>query len=371
MPLSEVTREHFDRMIRDGIPESRELDYKRARPLGNEAGKKEFLKDITAFANTIGGHVVIGLAEEGGVPKRIVEITDTTVDDEKLRLKNLIRDGVQPGLLGVEMHEVALNGGGFGLVIRVPRSWNPPHRVSLGGWNKFFLRHSSGADEMDVEQLRGVFLGGAEIERHLLRFRDDRLALIASDDASIRVASRPRLIVHVVPLGGTIGRNDVMRRLDAPRPMRAQTGLVRLNIDGTAAVVTQGTSASEYIQLFRDGRIEAVVGSLIVAANMHGLGELDTTFFREAFFYRLPGYLNTLTRWGLAATFYVFVSMQGVKGASLAGFAGSADRDTLKIEPLVIDTTPPQQDTVEWSRLVKPLMNALWNAFGHPACPFS
>ena len=43
-------------------------DYKR-EPYGrSDADKKEFLKDASSFANSAGGHIVIGVAENGGLP---------------------------------------------------------------------------------------------------------------------------------------------------------------------------------------------------------------------------------------------------------------------------------------------------------------
>ena len=373
MPLSEITREHFERMIRDGIPESRELDYKQARPLGNEAGKKEFLKDITAFANTIGGHMVIGLAEDGGVPTGIVEITDTTADDEKLRLKNLIRDGVQPGLLGVEMHEVALDDGGFGLVIRVPRSWNPPHRVSLGGVNKFYLRNSSGADEMDVEQLRGVFFGGAELGRRIREFRDERLTSINNGTDLARVPSGNRFIIHILPAGRMVGDSDVIASTRGFVPLSwnprlaGQAYNTRFNMDGVLSYLgTSSQSAEDYTQLYRDGRVEYVVGNFVLGPASSGNLVINRQFIRDSIVNIVPDHINYLARWGFSAPFFVMVSLQGAHRMSMGGQAG--DRAEMKFEPLLIEGGSYEPGGVQWARMVKPLLDAIWNAFGHPRC---
>ena len=42
-----------------GVPEGISIEYKRELYSGSDAGVKEFLKDVSAFANTSGGHLII------------------------------------------------------------------------------------------------------------------------------------------------------------------------------------------------------------------------------------------------------------------------------------------------------------------------
>ena len=151
VPMADLAESHLDRLIADDVAESRDLEFKR-EPYGSDRdAKREFLKDVTALANTFGGHLIIGIDEDGGMARHIVPISDRTFDDEKLRLENLLRDAVEPRLIGVEMQQVPVTGG-FVLIIRVARSWNPPHRVLMGD-NRFFERNSTGTNPMDVDQL--------------------------------------------------------------------------------------------------------------------------------------------------------------------------------------------------------------------------
>ena len=45
---------------------------------GNDAAKKELLKDVSSFANTEGGDLLIGIDEDAGVPTNIVGLTSIT-----------------------------------------------------------------------------------------------------------------------------------------------------------------------------------------------------------------------------------------------------------------------------------------------------
>jgi hypothetical protein len=59
-----VTKEVIESLISDGVCESRQLDYKRDWVGRTDNDKKEFLADVVAFANTIGGTMLFGVDEE-------------------------------------------------------------------------------------------------------------------------------------------------------------------------------------------------------------------------------------------------------------------------------------------------------------------
>ena len=45
------------------VPEGHHLDYKETLSGNNDRAKREFLKDVTAFANANGGDILIGVEE--------------------------------------------------------------------------------------------------------------------------------------------------------------------------------------------------------------------------------------------------------------------------------------------------------------------
>ena len=68
-------------------------------PLNTEEDKQreEFLeKDTSSFANTVGGHLIVGMAAEAGVPTDIVGATIDDPDNEKSRLHQLADEWLEP-----------------------------------------------------------------------------------------------------------------------------------------------------------------------------------------------------------------------------------------------------------------------------------
>ena len=66
-PISELTYEDIEALTSLGEPESIMLDYKKTIS-GANRDKAELAKDISAFANSQGGYLIIGVEEREGKP---------------------------------------------------------------------------------------------------------------------------------------------------------------------------------------------------------------------------------------------------------------------------------------------------------------
>ena len=53
-PIETLTSADIDALVGNGRAESTRLDYKLTLPRGTDDDKKEFLADVSAFANTLG-----------------------------------------------------------------------------------------------------------------------------------------------------------------------------------------------------------------------------------------------------------------------------------------------------------------------------
>ena len=73
IPLNKITEADLSNLISNGIPESPVIDYKRDTYENSDKGKREFLADVSSFANTIGGDIIIGMDEEGALPTAITD----------------------------------------------------------------------------------------------------------------------------------------------------------------------------------------------------------------------------------------------------------------------------------------------------------
>ena len=155
--LGNLTEQHLQDLKENSVAEGKTLDYK--RDLIGTSDKKEFLADVSSFANASGGHLVFGMEEEGGVPTELCGVDVDDVDSEILRLENLIRDGLEPRIYGHDIKPVDLSNGKKALVIRIPKSFASPHVVKLKGTFRFYSRNSAGKYPLDVQELRTAFLG--------------------------------------------------------------------------------------------------------------------------------------------------------------------------------------------------------------------
>ena len=142
-----------------GEAESSTLDFKQAAPLTQGQDRcNEFAKDISAFANANGGNLVYGIEEIDAHACRLVPIPGETFDALTRRLNQVLANPVEPRVAGVRFKEVALAGGGFALVVRVPRSFDGPHRYTVTPEHqRFMTRTDTGAIDMDYTQLRDAF----------------------------------------------------------------------------------------------------------------------------------------------------------------------------------------------------------------------
>lgn len=132
--LIETTESDVQRLIADRIQEGPHLDFKRDLPaVWNEAAKHELLADVTAFANSGGGDIIYGVAEnDAAEASAVCPQSLESVDLVVRRLQDFLLNLAEPRLPGIQVHAVEVSETGkkgHVLVVRVPQSWAAPHRV--------------------------------------------------------------------------------------------------------------------------------------------------------------------------------------------------------------------------------------------------
>ena len=87
-PLEQVTAADITALPDNGIAESHYVEFKLQIPdLKPEKAKREFLKDVTAFANASGGAIIFGIRDDKGVAQEIVDVGDHDFDKLRLQLE--------------------------------------------------------------------------------------------------------------------------------------------------------------------------------------------------------------------------------------------------------------------------------------------
>jgi Putative DNA-binding domain len=129
--LSDVSLPDVQTLCDNHALETLSLDFKAEAIGGGDREKREFLADVCAFANAAGGDLILGVKEEDGTAKEVCGIDIANPDEEKQSLVNLIRDGLEPRYSGLDMKWLPMSETRGVMILRVPRSWSAPHRVTF------------------------------------------------------------------------------------------------------------------------------------------------------------------------------------------------------------------------------------------------
>jgi hypothetical protein len=364
-PLSTLTESDLRRLIEDEVPENKQIEYKRELPDG---GTVNFLRAVTAFANTQGGDLLYGIEAKEGIPVNLSPLAMTSSDRVLQRFENLCRDGVEPRLTGVQFKFVSLDGGGSALIVRIPKSWNGPHRVTTGNHAQFYGRNSAGAYQLDVAELRQAFTLSDTVVERIRSFRANRLLALGSDEAPIRLKEGALVVLHVIPLQAMTSDFQIdiasnSNSLQKISPLGASGWNQRINLDGRLSFrnVSDGQSYG-YAQLFRNGIIESVA----VEELWDGKKIIASQSYEENIISALRSYFPALNELDIAPPAYLFLSLLGVKNCTLAVNAGRfwdvknrAERDHILLPEIVAEQWSDDPATV-----MRPIFDMVWNAFG-------
>jgi len=64
-----IAKEDIESLVTDAVSEGRGIEYKGLLPKkGNDDDTKEFLADVSSFANASGGDLIFGIRAKDGVP---------------------------------------------------------------------------------------------------------------------------------------------------------------------------------------------------------------------------------------------------------------------------------------------------------------
>ena len=188
--LEDIDRNDILALITDAVHESRTLEYKQELPGNGDEDKREFLADVSAFANTSGGDIIYGIVERRdenrqptGEPEDAPGLNIDNLDAEIRRLENIIRDGIDPRMPVVHLRPIDGFAQGPVMLIRILQSWVLPHMVTYRGHSRFYCRNSSGKYPLDVSELRSAFLLSDAWADRVRRFRDERIARIVSGES--------------------------------------------------------------------------------------------------------------------------------------------------------------------------------------------
>ncbi|MCJ7507274.1 MAG: ATP-binding protein [candidate division Zixibacteria bacterium] len=373
--LDTIDERDLQSLVDNQVAEGKVLEYKEALPGSSDDNKKEFLFDVSSFANASGGHLIFGIKEEGGIAKEVYGLSIDNKDSEILCLENIIRDGIEPRIPGIQTYPILLQNSRTAIVIRIPRSWALPHMVTFKGSSKFYSRNSRGKYQLDVGEIRGLFLLSETTAKRIRDFRVERIMTINAGESPIRLVGSSKNVLHIIPLGAFDPsiKFDLSMVVDRHLPLVAPISSIknyRYNFDGLLTYDSNDSSSAYlgYCQLFRSGIIESVDTYLLKSEN-NSNPYIPSVEYKKELLRVIQNYLSLQLQLGINPPVLVMLSLLGVTGYTLATnhlmlpVAGRniIDRDNLLIPEVVLNDF--NEDV---GKAIKPVFDVIWQAAGWP-----
>ena len=369
--IAAIAEKDLKSLIENSVLEQKTLDYKRSLPGNSDSEKKEFLADVSSFANASGGDLIYGISQDNktGIPTKLEGLEILNADQVVLRLESLIRDGIEPRIPSVTFRPILLSDSKIALIIRIQKSWNSPHRVGFKGYHKFYSRSSNGKYELDVGELRTAFTLSETIFDKIKRFREDRISRINANETPIPFYENAKIILHLIPViaFNPAQRYDIDQVADSPQliaPIYCRGYSYNYNLDGFLTY-SQGQEnlSHSYVQLFRNGIVEIVEGLLLKPDKGQLL--IPSVAYEDELIRELPRFLSVLRSLKVELPIFLFLSLVGVKGYSMATGGlfyrerSSIDRDVVALPEVIVENYSEGAE-----RILKPCFDSIWNACG-------
>lgn len=390
IPIDEIDQRHLRGLIEAKISKSRDIEYKRDLYGNSDADHAECLADVSSFANTVGGDIVFGIVAKNGIPEGF-EPLRVDVDKEILRLEQLTRSNLEPRISPPQFKSIALSEGGNVLLVRIARSYNPPHRVVRNGkgGNRFWARSSAGKYEPNVDELRSMFVFAPQLLERIRDFRFTRISRITAKDTPVSLPDHACLVMHIVPYSAfdpssVVSLATIEKNPHPFSPMgRHGVGDWRINFDGILFPSNSDANAKHhraYTQVYRSGIIEAVQSSIAAGERPVGVPpRLRSMTVEGQILVSLVKYLKGLHPLGVEPPYAVMISLVGVKGVAMnVGIQAqwhmdddlvALDRDQYHFGEVIMRSVP--NSIQECAVMLKPFIEQLANTAGRAAsCSF-
>ncbi len=242
-PWSEVTFQDVEELIAREVREDATLEFKQQLNLSTREERSEFLKDVSAMANSVGGTIIFGALEGSGDQSgQVVSIQGQAMDRDavELQITNILRDGLDERLFGVLFKALPTSTAGeYVCVLRIPASPLAPHRITTGK-PVFYARGSVSNEPMTTRQIREMILQRETAVERAQQLVEHRTRLLeqagAQRNDTLHFGNAPltapdQVVLHVIPLfphvnGWQLGPG-IERRLMSVRALGAETPFKR------------------------------------------------------------------------------------------------------------------------------------------------
>ncbi len=290
--------------------------------IGSDSEKKEFLADVSSFANANGGDIVFGIEEVDGVASNVLGLDRFSPDTDHLRVEEIIRNGIEPRIIGLRLRSLELASGRNALIVRIANSLNRPHMVVFKGSSRFFSRNSAGKYPLDVHELRSAFIASESLSERVRQFRLERIDAILQSNTPEPLRGNHFVCLHLIPLAAfnpsfafDTSRAQAVREL---RPICSRGLRRETNYDGLLTVFRVSEDRStNYVQLFRNGTIEAVESGMLKTESDPDRKIIQSITYEQEIITGLGGYFDFYKDYGMPPPIVVGLSLLNVRGFNM------------------------------------------------------
>jgi hypothetical protein len=291
------------------------------------------------------------------------------VDEEKGKYENIIRDGIEPRIISVTQ-PVKVSDKKIVFIFRVNKGWFGPHRVIYKGHDKFYSRNSAGKYALDTNELKIAFNLSQTLTEQIGKFKTERIMQLVADNLPLPFCNGGKIVLHLIPLESfspnyNIDLSSVTSDSQKLKPINPSSGSHRINLEGVLYYSgSRHDKSHSYVQLYRNGIIEAVEGSILSAKSAEIFGKDIPQTYEGELIKSLRDYLNLAKELGVNMPIVVFLTLIGVKdwkmGVNDSYLPYKIDRDILQLPETIIysfDTKPKD--------ILRPMFDIIWNACGY------
>jgi len=204
-------------------------------------------------------------------------------------------------------------------------------------------------------------------------FRQDRISKIFANETPVSFYENAKIVLHLIPIisfsaaqAYEIGK--VASQPAKMKPLYCSGWNDRYNLDGFLAYSGGREEKSHsYVQLFRNGIIEAVEGLLLEP--WEGKLIIPSIAYEKELIKSLTDYLSLLKTLNVEPPIFIFLTLLGVKGYLMGvdtwrfwiDEAHTIDRDVLPLPEIIIESYDVRADVI-----LRPCFDSIWNACGFP-----
>lgn len=368
--LDQIVLEDIEKLVSYGRSEGLTLDFKEAFPSADHKGTRDFLADVTAFANTDGGDIIIGVREDGnGAASALVGIASSGLDEALRRIDDQLRSCVDPRIPLFRVQSISLATSNVVLVMRVGASLIAPHRVTFDKSSRFYRRGNRSNYEMSTAEIRQAFAASNDLPRRIRDLHRKAVESTTGQDMPCRIQDGPTAILTIAPLSVLREKRDVsFTRDNAVLPPRHTSNLNM--VIGLEGLIVHSPIAPE-------------AGGVRSWSINHRLGYLDFAWVvghqdggRKLIWpkYFIPELKNTvsfsitrLRNLGIEGPWIAMLTLAGVKGYCIAVhedyIPGPAWQNPAFLGEIIDDAMSPEA--------LRPFTEGFWRLFGVDCPPAS